>query len=116
MSTDSPRGLLAAERSAAAGQLAALQREFAGLVDSATMANADDEHDPEGATIAFERQHVAALARQAGDRVAEIDAALGRLDAGSYGACTRCGEPVGAGRLAARPAAAQCIRSAGRRT
>ena len=116
MTAKGPRELLAAERSDAAARLAALQREFAGVVDSGTMANADDEHDPEGATLAFERQHVAALVRKAHDRLAGIDAALGRLDAGSYGTCTRCGEPVGAGRLAARPAAALCIRCAGRRT
>jgi RNA polymerase-binding protein DksA len=109
VTAEDARERLAAARSAAAGRLAALQREFDSLVESASMANADDEHDPEGATIAFERQHVAALVSQARDRIAEIDAALGRLEAGGYGTCARCGRPVGADRLAARPTADTCI-------
>jgi hypothetical protein len=45
------------------------------------LAGTDDEHDPEGATIAFERQHLAALVSQARRHLAEIDAALRRLPA-----------------------------------
>lgn len=109
-----PRERLEAERSAAASRLAGLEREFGSVVESARQANADDEHDPEGATIAFERQHIAALASQARGRLAEIDAALARLDAGCYGRCVRCEEPIPPGRLAVRPAAQTCIRCAGR--
>ncbi|WP_306514392.1 TraR/DksA family transcriptional regulator, partial [Janibacter hoylei] len=76
--------------------------------------NADDEHDPEGATIAFERSQVDALARQAREHLREIDAALARLDAGDYGTCERCGRPISAGRLEARPTARTCIDCAGR--
>jgi RNA polymerase-binding transcription factor DksA len=92
-----------------------LERDFAGLVDSAGQAGTDDEHDPEGATIAFERQHIAALIGQARGQLAEIEAALGRLDDGSYGVCERCGLAIAAERLAARPAAATCVRCAARR-
>ncbi|MGH3192939.1 MAG: TraR/DksA family transcriptional regulator, partial [Streptosporangiaceae bacterium] len=70
------------------------------------------EHDPEGATLAFERQHAAALLGEARERAAEIDAALSRLEAGSYGVCVRCGQPIGDDRLAARPASPTCIRCA----
>ena len=75
--------------------------------------NADDEHDPEGATIAFERSQIGALARQARSRLDEIDAALARVAAGTYGVCESCGLPIGEERLAARPAARTCIRCAG---
>jgi RNA polymerase-binding transcription factor DksA len=109
-----PRERLETERAAAASRLAGLEREFGSVVESARQANTDDEHDPEGATIAFERQHIAALVSQARERLAEIEAALGRLDAGSYGRCVRCGEPISPERLAARPAAQTCIRCAGR--
>ena len=109
-----PRERLEAERSAAARRLAGLEREFGSVVESARQANTDDEHDPEGATIAFERQHIAALASQARERLDEVDAALARLDAGSYGRCVRCGEPIAPGRLAVRPAAPACIRCAER--
>jgi RNA polymerase-binding transcription factor DksA len=39
----------------------------------------------------------------------EIDAALLRLDDGSYGICTACGEPIASERLEAVPAAAMCM-------
>ena len=106
------RGLLLAERERALGLAAALDREFAGIAAAASEAGTDDEHDPEGATLAFERQHTAALLTQALEQIAEIDAAIGRLDEGTYGVCVRCGQPVGQGRLAARPAAATCVRCA----
>ncbi len=71
--------------------------------------NADDEHDPEGATIAFERQQVAALLDQTRRRLADVEAALERRAAGSYGLCETCGRPIAPERLAARPAARTCI-------
>ena len=109
-----PRERLEDERAAAATRLAGLEREFGSVVESASQANTDDEHDPEGATLAFERQHIAALVSQARERLAEIDAAVERLEAGSYGRCVRCGQPIAPERLAARPAAPTCIPCAGR--
>jgi RNA polymerase-binding transcription factor len=104
------RKRLAAERADIEARLAALQRDFESIVSSsASAAGADDEHDPEGSSTAFDRQHVAALIRQARDQLAGIVRAEQRLDDGSYGTCERCGRPVGAERLAARPAAATCI-------
>ena len=41
--------------------------------------------------------------------LAEIEAALGRVDAGTYGTCELCGEPVSDGRLEAMPAARYCV-------
>ncbi len=82
-------------------------------MESASQANSDDEHDPEGATLAFERQHLVALIEQARHRLGGIDAALARIEDGSYGRCVRCGGAIGSPRLAARPAAATCVRCAG---
>ena len=109
------RDRLAAERTATLERLTALEREFGGIVESARADNADDEHDPEGATIAFERQHIAALLDQAREHLAAIDAALGRLDEGGYGICARCGRPIPPERLAARPTATTCVSCASRR-
>src|SRR6185437_11158200 len=108
------RDLLLAERARARERVAALEREFAGLAEAASAAGTDDEHDPEGATLAFERQHAAALLEAAREQVAACNAALARLAAGSYGVCERCGQPIEAGRLEARPAATTCIRCARR--
>ncbi len=51
---------------------------------------------------------VTALETEAVQQLAEIEAALHRLETGSYGVCVSCGEPVGEGRLKVRPAATQC--------
>jgi DnaK suppressor protein len=109
--------MLQAERERARARVAALEREFAGLAEAASAAGTDDEHDPEGATLAFERQHAAALLETAQAQVAAVDAALERLAQGRYGTCEACGQPIGAERLAARPTAVQCVRcaSGGRR-
>jgi len=109
------RELLLAERARARERAAALEREFAGLSEAASSAGTDDEHDPEGATLAFERQHAAALLEAARQQTAAVDAALRRLEAGRYGVCDRCGQPIGGDRLAARPTAATCIRCAAAR-
>jgi RNA polymerase-binding transcription factor DksA len=103
------RDLLLAEQARARERVAVLEREFAGLSEAASSAGTDDEHDPEGATLAFERQHAAALLEAAREQAAAVDAALRRLAAGRYGVCDRCGQPIAADRLAARPAAATCI-------
>ena len=71
--------------------------------------NADDEHDPEGATIAFERSQVETLARRLQQHLADIEAAERRLDDGSYGICERCGGVIPEDRLEARPTARTCV-------
>ena len=101
---------LAAERQATLEQVAGLEREFSQIVAASQADNADDEHDPEGATIAFERQHVAALLAQARDHLTAIDEALARLDAGTYGYCELCGQPDPAG-TAGRPPDRHPVRS-----
>jgi RNA polymerase-binding transcription factor DksA len=72
----------------------------------------DDEHDPEGVTLAFERSQAEALAAQSAERLAQVDAALARLERGSYGLCEVCGRPIAEARLEARPFAERCIHCA----
>ena len=79
------------------------------MLASASSTTGDDEHDPEGATIGFERAQAQALLEQAVAALAEVDAALARQRDGTYGRCADCGRPIGAERLAARPAALRCI-------
>ena len=100
---------LQAERDQALSLLADLTRGHRDIVAAAVDSNLDDEHDPEGATIAFERAQVDALIVQARHRVAEVDAARGRLDSGSYGRCVACGAAIAPARLEARPTARTCI-------
>jgi DnaK suppressor protein len=107
--------LLAAQRAETRQRLTELEREFAAILESPGADGTDDEHDPEGATIAFERQHAAALLTRARQHLARIDAAMRRLAEGRYGTCEDCGRPIGAARLTARPVAATCINCASRR-
>jgi RNA polymerase-binding transcription factor DksA len=115
MSDDPVRAALVAARTAAQAQVEALGDDLRGVIDAARSSNADDEHDPEGATIAFERAQATALLAAAGQRVADLDAALARVDTGTYGICEACDRPIPAERLAARPAARTCVTCAARR-
>jgi DnaK suppressor protein len=114
---ESPRQRLDNDRDETVRRLAELEREFGAIVASASggSSGGDDEHDPEGATVAYERQHVAALLEQARQHLAALDVAARKLDAGTYSQCDMCGGPIGAERLAARPAALTCVRCAARR-
>jgi RNA polymerase-binding transcription factor DksA len=112
---DGARRRLEAERQETQRRLAALTDDYAAVVSASVDSNADDEHDPEGATIAFERSQIGALVRQGQAHLSEIDAAVERLDAGSYGVCETCGAMIGEGRLEARPVARTCLRCAASR-
>jgi DnaK suppressor protein len=103
------REVLTAERDATRARLAALTAELDGVVNAAAGSNIDDEHDPEGATIAFEREQLAAVRDQALRHLDELELALQRLAVGRYGICETCGAPIGDERLAARPFARQCV-------
>ena len=108
-SVEDARDRLEAERERTLRRLAMLDDDYAEVVAASRDTNADDEHDPEGATIAFERSQVGALAAAVRTHLADLDAAEQRLTAGTYGVCERCGEPIGDARLEARPAARRCI-------
>ena len=100
---------LAADRAAATDRVEALRSEIDGIVAASTDANADDEHDPEGATIAFERARASTLLADAEAHLQALDRAQARLGAGTYAVCLACGGPIAAERLAARPDVVTCI-------
>ncbi|MEU8341158.1 transcriptional regulator, TraR/DksA family [Actinomadura meyerae] len=100
---------LIADRAAVLKLMASLRDDWDGVVEASAQTSVDDEHDPEGATIAFERSRIESSLRRAEAQLADIDGALARVRDGTYGQCERCGGPIGAERLAARPAARTCI-------
>jgi DnaK suppressor protein len=61
------------------------------------------------ASQVFEQQRDLALRDRNEQQLAAVEAALGRLDDGTYGACARCGRPIAQARLDALPWAAHCI-------
>jgi RNA polymerase-binding transcription factor DksA len=107
--SDPTSSRLLGERTSALAQLAALTREYDAMVAASEASNADDEHDPEGATIGFERAQLAATIAMTRERIADLDRALVQVESGGYGRCEMCGADIGAERLAARPSARTCI-------
>ena len=105
---DALRRALVAERAATERRLASLERTFAELVDAADLEPPDDEHDPDG-TTAYERAQVTSLAAEARARLTQLDRALAGIDDEGYGACGRCGRPIGWPRFQARPGTTRCV-------
>ncbi|HEY0453264.1 TraR/DksA family transcriptional regulator [Actinophytocola sp.] len=106
---------VAVRRAETVALAASLSARLAAIIESSAWSSNDDEHDPEGATVAFERAQLAGLLERAEDELRGLDAAADRLAAGTYGRCERCGGPIAEERLAALPAATRCIRCADRR-
>lgn len=114
MNVEAYRALLLDEQQSTLRLMADLGADIDSLVSARQDSNNDDEHDPEGSTLAFERSQTDALLAQSTQRLADIAAALERLDVGTYGVCENCGEPIPAARLEARPYARTCISCASR--
>ncbi|MEV5541558.1 TraR/DksA C4-type zinc finger protein [Saccharopolyspora shandongensis] len=109
------RELLAEERASALARVESLERHLESIGEVSTWTGTDDEHDPEGATLAYERAQVQGLLADARHELDELDRAAARLDNGTYGVCARCGNPIAPERLEALPAATTCIACATRR-
>lgn len=105
--------MVAADRELTRQRIDALTREFTSVVDAARDSSTDDEHDPEGATTAFERSQTSALLAAAEQHLADLDHALARIRDGSYEQCADCGSSIPDERLRARPAARTCVACAG---
>jgi RNA polymerase-binding transcription factor DksA len=104
-----PRARLDELRAAAIQRATGLVSSFDDIVEAAADVATDDEHDPEGHSIAWERQQIAALLAETRIALAEIEAAERRLDAGLYGTCSICGLGIAVERLDALPATPTCV-------
>jgi RNA polymerase-binding transcription factor DksA len=109
MEAPSTRSVLQSERASASDRIDALKTEFDWLAGDSDDANGDDEHDPEGSTVAFERARVAALLADAESHLLDLDRALAKLAAGTYSLCEVCAQEIPEGRLEALPATRTCI-------
>jgi RNA polymerase-binding transcription factor DksA len=106
---DGTRAELERLRAAVAGEVNELEADLHAVFEASRDSNADDEHDPEGSTIAYERAQLTAVLAATRRRLADLDEALARLALGGYGICERCSRPIPAGRLAIRPFARTCV-------
>ncbi len=90
-----------------AEQATAAAVELSDAVDGQDMA--DEDGFGEGDTVSVERDRLLVVASDAQARLAAIDAALGRVEAGTYGMCESCGNPIPEARLEALPEATLCV-------
>ncbi|TKA12807.1 TraR/DksA family transcriptional regulator [Actinacidiphila oryziradicis] len=86
-----------------------LTRLWDGIVEASALTANDDEHDPEGATVAYERAQLRDVLKQARADLDDLDQAAQRVLTDEYWVCERCGGPISAARLTARPATRICI-------
>ena len=103
------RRAVEAERRRVAHQVAALGRDVDEIVAASAMVATDDEHDPEGSTIAYERAKASALLGLAERDLAALDEQLGRIDDGRATTCARCGGDIALERLLALPVTSVCV-------
>jgi DnaK suppressor protein len=82
---------------------------LAALTHDRLGSNDDDEHDPEGVPLSAEWSRLTGLADAAQTELRQVEDALARLDAGTYGTCASCGKPIPEARLEVRPFADLCV-------
>lgn len=86
-----------------------LHEENPGSVQDETQDSTADNHPADVATVTFDRELDYSLEENEERLLEAIDAALGRVDDGTYGVCGKCGRPIGEERLEALPWTTQCI-------
>jgi RNA polymerase-binding protein DksA len=108
--TDRFREALLEERQRVAAAIENLHEENAGsLTDASGEETAFDNHLGDTATETYDRELDYTLEDNEERLLAEIDAALKRIEDGTYGTCTNCGKQISEERLEARPWATLCI-------
>ena len=101
---------LEVERATYLRQAESLQAEADSLTEDREPGDVQfDEESGEGDTLAVERERDLALSAQARAAIEQIDLAIARIDAGSYGTCETCGKAIPEERLEALPHAALCV-------
>lgn len=92
-----------------ARQIASLEGIVAAIVEGSELTSTDDEHDPEGATIAYERAQATALLRQARADAEALALTRQQLEERQRVACAMCGRAIDLERVAALPTATRCV-------
>src|SRR6266568_2470693 len=111
MNAERFRTALLDERQRIEGAIDYLHRETPGTLEDETeeMMGGSDNHLGDAAAGTLDREIDYTLEQNSEQVLAQIDAALARIDAGTFGTCTNCGKPIAEERLEARPWATLCI-------
>ena len=107
--TDRFRAMLLEERQRVLDAIDYLHEETPGSLDDELEEPAVDNHPADSATATLDREIDYTLEENSEHVLAEIDGALERIAAGTYGTCATCGQPIAEERLDAIPYATQCI-------
>ena len=106
MENDDARERLEAEQQRVEGLIEGLRRELGtGENDDISELADYDQHPADTATETFEREKDLSILEQLENELAELQAALERVDAGTYGIDEETGEPIDPARLDALPTA-----------
>jgi RNA polymerase-binding protein DksA len=109
LDTDRFRERLQEERRRVQAAIQNLHDENPGSIEDDTDDQPSDNHLAETATVTYDRELDNTLEENSERVLAEIDAALERIEGGTFGTCEKCGKPIGDERLEALPYATQCI-------
>jgi DnaK suppressor protein len=101
------RDELATEAAALRADIERAESDIASRLGDAVGDAGDDQADVGAKT--FEREHELALTHNARELLAQNERAIARIDAGTYGSCESCSEPIGKARLQAFPRATLCV-------
>jgi DnaK suppressor protein len=103
------RQLLQNERSRLEHARQAVHHDGSLLEETGDLAIGSGDHIADSASETYMRELDEGLEENAGHLLVEIEAALGRIDDGTYGTCASCGKPIAVERLEAIPYATLCI-------
>ena len=107
--TNAARERLQAERARVAAEMQSLRDDLSHSIEDLADEDGNDSHLADSATETLDREIEQSLEDNAEHLLGRIDAALARIDEGTYGRCERCGEAIGEERLEALPYATRCI-------
>lgn len=103
------RTALEAERERLTAEVDKIDTEERELLSEASGENAYRDHMADQGTATFEREMDLSFEESARKRLEEVEAALERIDSGTYSECERCGSTIPVERLEAVPTARLCI-------
>ncbi len=107
------RQRLTQEREELQAQLATIEEQsFANTQSDISGEVSFDEENADAGTFTFERERDLSIENNVRDLLGKIDRALGRMDEGTYGMCSRCGKQIEKARLKALPYVDLCIKDA----
>ena len=94
---------------ASSARSATCNDENSGTITEGEEEETFDNHLGDSAAVTYDREMDYSLEENSGHVLSAIDAALARIDEGTFGTCERCGKPITEERLEAMPYATKCI-------